>query len=120
MLFEIEQVGKQLAAAMIASLKTDSAKVARLAEAEGYKLAYSLARIAEMLAQQQIDSDEAQMLARVQQHASEAVLASLAEVSRVAASKAVSQALIGVAAIVDTATGFPILGTLLQVAAYRR
>lgn len=118
--FDIEKVGKRLAAAMIASLKTDSAKVAALAEAEGHKLAYSLARIAEMHEEQQIDSGEAEMLARVQQDASEAVLASLAEISRVAASKAVSLALAGVIGIVDTATGFPIVGTLLHVAAARK
>ena len=118
--FNIEQTGAQLALAMIASLKTDSVKVAALAKAEGYKLAWSLARIAEMLGAQQIDTTEAEMLARVQKNASEAVLASLAEVSRIAASKAVSQALAGAAGIIDNATGFPILGTLLQVAAIKR
>jgi hypothetical protein len=117
--FVIEKVGAQLAAAMIAALKTDSSKVVALATAEGHKLAYSLARIADMLAQQQIDSDEAQMLARVQKDASEAVLASLAEVSRVAARRAVNIALGGVAGIVDSAAGFPILATLLHVVAIK-
>ena len=91
--FDIEQIGQQIAAAIIASLKTDSAKVAALAEAEGHKLAYSFARIGEMLARQQIESGEAEILARVQKNASEAVLASLAEVSRVSAGKAVGAAL---------------------------
>lgn len=118
--FDIEQIGQQIAAAIIASLKTDSAKVAALAEAEGHKLAYSFARIGEMLAQQQIESGEAEILARVQKNASEAVLASLAEVGRVAAGEAMAQALGSVIGIVDRATGFPILATLLQVAANRR
>ena len=61
------------------------------------------------------------MLARVQKNASEAVLASLAEVSRVAASKA-----IGAGARErhrhrrSALTGFPIVGALLRVAAIRR
>ena len=118
--FDIAILGKQLAATMIASLGTDSAKVAALAQAEGDKLAWSLARIAEMLSQQQIDSSEAEMLARVQKDASETVLASLAEVSRLAASKAVSLALGGAIGVIDSATGFPILGPLLQVAAIKR
>ena len=117
--FNIEQIGTQLAADMIAALRTDSAKIAALARAEGHKLAWSLAQIADMLSQRHIDSDEAQVLARVQKDASESVFASLAEVSRVAASKAVSRALTSAAGIVDAAAGFPILGTLLQVAAAR-
>ena len=118
--FDIEQIGGQLALAMIASLKTDSATVAALAKTEGFKFAWSLARIAEMLAAHQIDSAEAKMLAQVQKNASEAVLASLAEVSRVAASEAIAQALVSVIGIVDRAAGFPIVGTLLQVAINRR
>lgn len=114
--FDIAIVGAQIGATILASLKSDSSKVKAMALAEGDKLALALAKIAELLAQRQIDGEEAALLVRVQKDASEAVLASLAEISRVAASKAVMLGLRGVTGLVDKASGVPILGPLFAVA----
>ena len=116
MRLDIAQVGAQLGTAILTSLKSDSRKVKALALAEGEKLAFSLAKIAELLAQREIDGEEAALLVRVQRDASEAVLASLAEISRLAASKAVMRGLKGVAGMVDKAAGVPLLGALFAVA----
>ena len=112
MLLDIATLGSRIGVSILASLKTDSGKVKAMALAEGDKLALALAKVAELLAQRQIDGEEAALLVRVQKDASEAVLASLAEISRVAASKAVLLGLQGVAGVVDAASGVPILGAL--------
>ena len=116
MIFDIAAVGTQIGTTMLSSRGGDSGKVKALALAEGEKLALSLAKVAELLAQRQIDGEEAALLVRVQKDASEAVLASLAEVSRVAASKAVMLGLKVVAGVVDAASGVPILGPLFVAA----
>lgn len=114
--FDIAAVGAQIGTTILASLRTDSAKVVAMARAEGDKLAHALASIANLLAERQIDGEEAALLVKVQRDASETVLASLAEISRIAASKAVMFGLRGVAGVVDAATGVPILGPLVAVA----
>ena len=114
--FDIAIVGTQIGTTILTSLKSDSGKIKAMALAEGDKLALSLAKIAELLAQRQIDGEEAALLVRVQKDASEAVLASLAEISRVAASKAVMLGLKGVAGVIDAASGVPILGPLFLAA----
>ena len=114
--FDIAQVGTQIGTTILTSLKNDSGKVKAMALAEGDKLALALAKVAELLAERQIDGEEAALLVRVQKDASEAVLASLAEISRVAASKAVMLGLKGVAAVADAASGVPILGPLFVAA----
>ena len=116
MSFDIAMVGTQIGTTMLASLKSDSGKVKAMALAEGDKLALALAKVADLLAQRQIDGEEAALLVRVQKDASEVVLASLAEISRVAASRAVLLGLQGVAGVVDTASGVPILGPLFVAA----
>ena len=89
--------------------------VKALASAEAQSLALVLGRIGHLLAAGQIDAGEARALVRNQQNASEAVLASLAEVSRVAAHQAVSRALRGVTALVDKITGLPLAGSALNL-----
>ena len=116
MSFDIAMVGTQIGTTMLASLKSDSGKVKAMALAEGDKLALALAKVADLLAQRQIDGEDAALLVRVQKDASEVVLASLAEISRVAASRAVLLGLQGVAGVVDTASGVPILGPLFVAA----
>ena len=114
--FDIALAGAQIGTSILASLKSDSSKVKAMAMAEGDKLALALAKVAELLAQRQIDGEEAALLVRVQKDASEVVLASLAEISRVAAGKAVMLGLKGVASVVDSASGVPILGPLFAAA----
>ena len=109
-------LGQQLAAEMLASLRTDSGKVKALAMAEADALAHALDRIADLLAGGQIDAAEAQVLIRIQIDASEAVLASLAEVGRLAAHRAVGQALTGAARLVDAVIGVPLAAVVLQLA----
>jgi 1-deoxy-D-xylulose 5-phosphate reductoisomerase len=116
MSLDIASLGSQIGTSILASLKSDSGKVKAMALAEGDKLALALSQIAALLAQRQIDGEEAALLVRVQKDASEAVLASLAEISRVAASKAVLLGLQGVASAVDSASGVPILGPLFVAA----
>ena len=116
MSLDIASLGSQIGTTILTSLKSDSGKVKAMALAEGEKLALALAQIADLLTQRQIDGEEAALLVRVQKDASEAVLASLAEISRVAASKAVLLGLQGVAGVVDAASGVPILGPLFVAA----
>ena len=113
---DIAQVGAALGSTILAALKSDSRKVKALALAEGEKLAFSLAKIAELLAQREIDREEAALLVKVQRDASEAVLASLAQISRVAARRAVMGGLKGVADVFDKAVGVPLLGALFAFA----
>ena len=113
---DIASLGSQIGTTILTSLKSDSGKVEAMALAEGDKLALALSQIAALLTQRQIDGEEAALLVRVQKDASEAVLASLAEISRVAASKAVLLGLRGVAGVVDAASGVPILGPLFVAA----
>ncbi len=93
MQIDFPKLGKELSQALIAALKSDSAKIKALAISEGEQLAFALTRIGGLLARREIDAEEAAILARIQRNASEAVLASLAEVSRVAAGKAIKAAI---------------------------
>lgn len=86
-------LGKALADALLASLKPEGARISTLAQAEARKLAIALTEVAGLLARGEIDAEEAAMLLRVQRDASEAVLASLVEVGRVAAGRALAAAL---------------------------
>ena len=113
---DIATLGAQLGKTMLDALKSDSEKVKGLALAEVEKLAIALVRVGGLLTLRHVDGEEAALLVRVQKDAAETVLASLAEISRVAASKAVMLGLKGVAAAVDTATGVPILGPLFAIA----
>jgi hypothetical protein len=109
-------LAKQLAAEMIKSLGRDTGKVKGLANSEAQSLALAFRRIADLLEVGQIDTDEAATLVRIQKDASEAVLASLEEISRVAAHRAVNLALRGIAGTLDSITGLPLARTALQVA----
>ena len=113
---DIATLGAQLSKAMLDELKNDSEKVKGLALAEGEKLAVALVRIGELLVMRHVDGEEAAVLVQVQKDAAESVLASLAEISRVVASKAVMLGLRGVAAAVDAEIGIPILGPLFAIA----
>jgi ribosome maturation protein Sdo1 len=108
-------LGKQLAAGFLEMLKQHGGKVKALASAEAGKLALALDQIAALLTSGEINLEEARVLVRIQQSASEAVLASLEEVSRVAAHKAVNQALRGAAGLVDSVIGVPLIGTALMM-----
>lgn len=93
MTIDFRALAAPLAQAMLASLKTDSARLKALALAEAEALAFAITRIASLAASGAVNGDEAKVLFSVQRDASEAVLASLAEVSRVSAGKAVGAAL---------------------------
>jgi hypothetical protein len=114
MTFNIPQAGMQITAHMIASLNSDSRKVKALALAEGEHLASGLARIAALLGNGQINAAEAAMLVRVQRHASESTLASLAEVSRTSARRAVEIGLKGVIGLIDDVIGMPLIAGVLR------
>jgi hypothetical protein len=119
MAIDVASLSAQLGKSILASLKTDSAKVKALAVNEGNQLAQALSQIAELLAQGIIDTDEAAIMVQEQKDASEAVLSMLAEISRVAARKSVVKALKGVITIVETAAGVPFLGPLLNIVTAR-
>lgn len=93
MTLNLPALAAPLGEAMLASLKTDSAKLKGLALAEAEALAHALTRIGVLTAAGDIDSNEAMILLRIQRDASEAVLASLAEVSRLSAERAIGAAL---------------------------
>jgi hypothetical protein len=112
-MFDIAVIGARLAEVLAATLKNDSSKVKAVALAEAEGLAQALARIAGLLAQGQIDREEAAALIRIQKDASEAVLASLAEISRVAAHRAVELGLKDIAGLVLDSNGASLLGELL-------
>ena len=112
MMFDIAGIAARLATAMIASFRSDSGKVKALAIAEGESLAHAFARIAGMVAQGQIDTEEAAVLIRIQRDASEAVLTSLSEVSRVAAHKAVGLGIKDIIDQIEHIVGRPLIGEL--------
>lgn len=93
MTFDLPALAAPLGQAMLASLKTDSARLKALALAEGEALAHALARIAVLTASGDVDGEEAKILLRIQRDASEAVLSSLAEIGRLSAEAAVRAAL---------------------------
>lgn len=99
---ETVTMASELTASLLISLRDASARVKALAQTEAEQLASSIARIAALLSSGQIDTDEAAMLLRIQRDASEAVLASLAELSRVEANRAVT---IGLQRLAATAGG---------------
>ena len=113
MMFDIAGIATRLATAMIASFRSDSGKVKALAIAEGESLAHALARIAGMVAQGQISREEAAVIIRIQRDASEAVLASLAEVSRVAAHRALGLGMKDIIGQIEHIVGRPLIGELL-------
>ena len=113
MKIDIASSAAQLAKAMIASLRSDSGKVKALAIAEGESLVHAFARIAGMAAQGQISREEAAVLIQIQRDASEAVLASLAEVSRVAAHRAVGLGIKDIIGQIERMIGGRLLGELL-------
>ena len=112
MTFDIPGIAARLATAMIASLRSDSGKVKALVIAEGESLAHAFAQIAGMVAQGQIDTEEAAVLIRIQRDASEAVLTSLGEVSRAAAHKAVGLGMKDIIGQIERIIGGSLLGEL--------
>lgn len=110
---ETARIAVQLTATLVSSLRSDSNKVKALTRAEAEKVAAALAAIAGLLAEGQIDRDEAAILLRIQKDASEAVLASLAEVSRVSAHRALSLGLREVARFAGNALGATLKTELL-------
>ena len=112
-MLDIALIGARLANVLVATLRTDSGKVKAVALAEAEGLAHALVRIAGLLAQGQIDREEAAALIRIQQDASEAVLASLAEISRVAAHRAVGLGIKEIAGLLADSNGGSLLGELL-------
>ena len=98
--FDTKAAAEQLAASLLPALKDGGAKAATLAEAEARKLASSIATVGGLVAAGHIDSEEARVLLRVQRDASESVLASLAEVGRVAVHRAIA---LGLEELIDIA-----------------
>jgi hypothetical protein len=114
MMFDIKQVGIQMAAHMIVELKSDKLKVKALAVSEAKHLASSFARIAELHGSGQINSEEATILVQVQRHASESKLASLAEIKRISAQRAVGIGLKSVIGLIDGVIGVPLIAWALR------
>lgn len=112
-MIDLARIGARLAAVLLTSLRSDSGKVKALAIAEAEALAHALARIAGLLAQGQIDREEASALIRIQKDASEAVLASFAEISRVAAHRAIERGLKETVNLIDVLVGGSLVGELL-------
>jgi hypothetical protein len=110
---DIARIAAQLAGTLMGSLRSDSSRVKALAQAEAEKFAVALAKIATLHAEGQIDREEAAILLRIQRDASEAVLASLAEVSRVSAHRALSLGLREVARLAGNALGGTLKSELL-------
>lgn len=110
---DIARIATQLGGTLIGSLRNDSRKVKALAQAEAEQFAAALAKIANLLAAGQIDREEAAILLRIQKDASEAVLASLAEVSRVSAHRALSLGLRELARFAGNALGGTLKAELL-------
>lgn len=98
--FDTKAAAEQLATSLLPALKDGGAKAATLAQGEARKLASSIAIVGELYAAGHIDEDEAKVLLRVQRDASESVLASLAEVGRVAVHKAIA---LGLEELIDIA-----------------
>jgi hypothetical protein len=109
----IAAMATRLAATLVTGLRSNSSKVRALAEAEAASLATALASIASLLGRGLIDPEEAAVLLRIQKDASEAVLASLAEVSRVSAHHALSQGLRDLAGIAGDVLGGTLKSELL-------
>lgn len=110
---DIASIASQLGATLIGSLRTDSGKVKELAQGEAEHIAAALARIAALLARGQIDREEAAILLRIQKDASEAVLSSLVEVSRVSAHRALKLGLRGLARVAGDDLGGTLKSELL-------
>ncbi|UVO51136.1 hypothetical protein M0208_11610 [Sphingomonas sp. SUN019] len=113
MVLNVALIGASMAKAFVTSLKTDSKQLKALAEAEAEKFAVSLATIARLLAAGEIDQEEAEVLIGIQKSATEAVLASLAGVSAVAARRATRVALSSVVGSVDAVIGIPLVSATL-------
>lgn len=118
MLLNVALIGASMTKAFITSLKTDSVRLKALAAAEAEKFALSLATIAQLLTDGEIDQEEADVLIAIQRSATESVLASLAGVSAVAARRATSAALTSVVASVDTVIGLPLVSASLTPAGH--
>ncbi len=114
MVLDIAAIVANMTKAFVGSLKADGGHLKALATAEAEKLGTSLATVARLLAQGEIDREEAEVLISIQKSASEAVLASLQGVSAVAARRATKAALGSVLASVDGVIGFPLIGGLIN------
>ena len=114
MTLDLPALAAPLGKPMQASLKSDSPRLKALALAEAEALAQALVRIGLLVAAGDVDGDEAKILLAIQRDASEAVLASLAEVSRISANKAIGAAL---RAALDQALGQGALAPVLRAIA---
>ena len=117
MMFDLAAIGGQLAKTLLAALKSDSGKVKALAISEAETLAHALARIAGLLAQGEIDREEAAVLVSIQRHASETVLASLAEVSRVTAQQAIGLGFKDILGLIESTIGETLAEAIFRPAA---
>lgn len=113
MTFDIAQAASRLSASLLGSLRLDGTKAKSLAQGEAQKLAASVATIGDLFASGQIDAEEAKVLLRIQRDASDAVLASLAETSRLAVQRAVSGGLEELVRIAGDALGAPLRSAVL-------
>lgn len=111
---DIAAIGSRLAVTLLAALKGGGSKAKVLAEAEAQKLATSIATIGELFAAGQIDAEEAKVLLRIQRDASESVLASLAETSRLAVHRAITAGLEELARGLGASLGTPLRTAMLS------
>lgn len=114
MLFNIGLIASGMLDAFLSSLKQEGVKIKALAADEAQSLATSLATIGQLLADGNIDRDEAEALIEVQRFATEAVFASLEGIGRVAARRATSAGLSSAVGAVDGAIGVPLLSALIR------
>ena len=108
-LFSVASVAAALVKSLVDSFKDDGSKIKAIATTEGKRLAAATASIAKLLAQGQIDIDEAAVMMSIQKDATEATLSLIEGIGRVAASRALKKALKGVVQLVDGAIGVPLI-----------
>lgn len=84
--------------------------VSAYAESESKKTAETLSTIAEELAKQQIDQEQARALLEMQKHATRTVLLTIEGIGLVAAQTAINSAFDAISKVVNDAVGFTLIG----------
>lgn len=106
---DIEAVAKAMAAAAYKVLKKQAPEIKSYAQAEGQKLAHTIALIGERYAAGQIDEEHAKLLLRLQKNASMTVFLTVEGLGILTVEAALNAAFDVVRQTVNTAVGFVLL-----------
>jgi hypothetical protein len=106
---DIDSLASQMAAAAAGVLKQKWPDAAAFAKTEFQKIAYTIANIGEMVADKQINSDQAELLLDMQKNASRAVLLTIEGLGLLAVEEAINAALDVVKTVVNKAVGFGLI-----------